>query len=318
LDRRYNRDSLPDLPNLANLDYVDRVNRAIDHVLQNLAEPLLLDDVAKVACFSPYHFHRIFRAVVGETLAAFVKRVRLERAVVQLSHRPDATLTEIALACGFSSSSDFSRSFRAHYGVPPRLFDVERFRATRRELMQTTVMPPGESHRLQRLPPGENPDGFAVVLRKLPARRVAYVRVTHAYQGTGVLAAVAVLRRWAEPRGLVGGQWLGYQWDDPEIVPLEKCRYDVGLEIPDAVTVGGEVSATTFPAMTVAELDLAGPIDLEMRAIDWMYTTWLPTSGWAPAHQPAFEAWNGAPFAHGSEYFELRMQLPVVGLDEPI
>ena len=309
---------MPDLPNLANLDYVDRVNRAIDHILRNLAEPLALDDVAKVACFSPYHFHRIFRAIVGETLAAFVKRVRLERAVVELSHRPDATLTEIALACGFTSSSDFSRSFRAHYGVPPRAFDVERFRATRREQFQKAVMPPGEGHRLQKLPPGENPDGFTVALRKLPPRRVAYIRVANSYEGSGVLTAIDRLRAWAEPRGLAGGQWLGYQWDDPEIVPLEKCRYDVGLEIPESVSTGGEVSVTSFPAMTVAELEVKGSIELEMRAIDWMFTTWLPTSGHAPANQPAFEVWNGAPFAHGMEYFELWMHLPVVGLDEPL
>jgi AraC family transcriptional regulator len=134
------------LPNLANLDYVARVNRAIDHIVQNLGEPLQLEDVARVACFSPFHFHRIFRALVGETLNAFVKRVRLERAVVLRSHRPDATLTEIALACGFSSSSDFSRSFRAHYGVPPSLFDIERFRASRREQLQRAATPPGEEH----------------------------------------------------------------------------------------------------------------------------------------------------------------------------
>jgi len=320
--RRYNPGGVPDLPNLANLtrdgDYVDRVNRAIDHILVNLSAPLALEDVAKVACFSPYHFHRMFRAVVGETLAAFVKRVRLERAVVMMSHRPDATLTEIALGCGFSSSSDFSRSFRAHYGVPPRLFDVERFRAVRREQMQTMVMPPGEGHRLQKLPPGENPDGFAPVLRDLPPRRVAYIRVANSYQGTGLLDAIAKLRAWAQARDLAKGQWLGCQWDDPEIVPLDKCRYDVGLEIPESVSASGEVSVTRFAAMKVAELEIAGPIELEMRAIDWMFTTWLPTSGWAPANQPCFEAWNGAPFAHGMEHFELRMHLPVVGLDEPL
>lgn len=77
---------MPDAPALANLDYLGRVNRAIDHVTRYLAEPLLLDDVARIACFSPYHFHRIFRALVGETLHAFVKRLRLERAVYRMSH----------------------------------------------------------------------------------------------------------------------------------------------------------------------------------------------------------------------------------------
>ena len=64
--------------------------------------------------------------------------------------------------------------------------------------------------------------------------------------------------------------------------------------------------------MKVAEIDIAGPVELEMRALDWLYTTWLPRSGYVPDHQPGFEAWNGEPFAHGDAHFELRVQLPVV------
>lgn len=310
------------MPNLAkvdaNDDYVERVNRAIDHVTRNLAEPLKLDDVARVACFSSFHFHRIFRALVGETLADFVKRVRLERAVFLLAHRPKATLTEIALACGFASSSDFSRSFRVHFGVPPRRFDVERHRDARREAMKAALASPDERHRLQRLPPGENPDGFTVRLRDVPPRRVAYVRVHNPYGGDGVLRASQRMLAWARERGLAGGQWLGYQWEDPEIVALEQCRYDVGLELPDGVDVRGEMSVVELPAMKLAEIDVAGPIDLEMRAIDWMYRTWLPASGWAPDHQPGFEAWNGEPFAHGVTHFDLRLQLAVVDAAKPL
>jgi hypothetical protein len=71
---------MPDLPNLAKVDYVDRVNRAIDHVTRNLAEPLKLEDVAKVACFSSFHFHRIFRAFPWEQVALFrAQRHRLHR-----------------------------------------------------------------------------------------------------------------------------------------------------------------------------------------------------------------------------------------------
>jgi AraC family transcriptional regulator len=298
-----------DLPNLAKVDYVDRVNRAIDHITNHLAEPLSLDDIARVACFSSFHFHRIFRALVGETLAQFIKRVRLERAVYLLSHRPGASLTEIALACGFSSSSDFSRSFRAHYGVPPSLFDVQRFRDARR-----TALPAA------RLPAGENPDGFAIAIRALPQRRVAYIRVHQPYEADHVPAAYGRLGDWARRRGLAGGQWLGYQWEDPEIVALDKCRYDVGVEIPDDVHVepGGEVSVASFPQMKVAELAIAGSIELEMRALDWMFCTWLPNSGWAPDHQPGFEAWNGEPFAHGMTHFEIRLQLPVVDAATPL
>lgn len=298
------------MPNLANLDYVDRINRAIDHVTRNLGEPLDLEAVARVACFSPHHFHRIFRALVGETLHTFVKRVRLERAVFLMSHRDGTSLTEIALRCGFSSSSDFSRCFRAAYGVPPSAFDIDTYRRTRRADFLDAV-------KLTDLPASQDPDAFTVRLRDLPPRRVAYIRVMRPYGG-GVAQAADRLVAWAKQHGLEGGQWLGYQWEDPEIVPLEHCRYDVGLEIPADVGVGGDISVTTFPAMRVAELEIAGSVDLELRALDWLYKTWLPRSGFAPDHQPVFEAWNGLPFAHGYEHFELRIHLAVVDAAAPL
>ncbi|HEY8206087.1 MAG TPA: AraC family transcriptional regulator [Myxococcaceae bacterium] len=297
-----------DLPDLANDSYLDRVNRAIDHVTRNLAEPLKLEDVAKVACFSPYHFHRVFRSVMGETLHDFIQRVRLERALHLLSHGGEPTLTDVALACGFGSSSNFSRSFKAHFGVAPRDFDLDALRQQRRGALMGTLP---DGHRLARLPEGANPDGFAVRLRDLPARRVAYQRVFRPYEGERVLEATTRLLEWARARGLEGGQWLGYQWDDPEIVPLEQCRYDMGLEIPESAAVDDSVSETRFPPMKVAEVEIAGTVELELRAIDWLYTTWLPRSSFAPDHQPGFEAFNGQPFAHGTTHFELRVQLPV-------
>lgn len=307
--RLYRDGGVADLPDLARLDYVDRVNRAIDYVVQNPSAPLRLEEVARVAQFSPYHFHRIFRALVGETLHAFATRVRLEAALALMAHGERRTLTEVALACGFGSSSNFSRRFRSRFGVPPRAFDVDGFRRAGRAAMMG-ALPNGE--RLARLPAGANPDGFRVRLRDLPARRVAYVRVFRPYEGDRVLQAARRMMAWARARGLAGGQWLGYQWDDPEIVPLARCRYDVGVEVPEDAPLGAGVSETRFPAMRVAELDIAGSVELELRALDWLYRTWLPRSGFVPDHQPGFEAWIGEPFAHGVTHFRLRAQLPVV------
>jgi AraC family transcriptional regulator len=291
-------------------DYVRRVNRAIDHVLRHLDAPLHLDEVAKVACFSPFHFHRVFRALVGEPLRQFVRRLRLERAVAMLSHRPRRPLTEIALACGFASSSDFSRTFRQRYGIAPSAFDVAAFREQRRSEWQDAVAGPDHRHLLDRLPPGANPDGFAVELRRLPARSIAYLRVHDSFRPGAVAAAAARLVAWAEARGLADGQWLGYMWDDPEIVEHTTCRYDTGLEVPPA-TAGGDVGRLELPAMLVARVEVRGAIDLEMRALDWLFATWLPSSGYVPAEQPMFEAWIGRPFAHGDQHFELHVQMPV-------
>lgn len=273
-------------------------------------QPLPLERVAQVAGFSPFHFHRVFSALVGETLNQFVKRLRLERALKLMSQGKNSSLTEVAFACGFASSSDFSRSFKQRYGAPPSAFEVETFRAQRREEWTAAIEDSDARHLLKGLPPGENPDGFEVELRRLPARRVVYLRVHDPYRPDVVANAAAKLVAWAEERGLADGQWLGYMWDDPEIVERAKCRYDVGLVVADAEP-DGDMGSLKFPAMQVAELVLRGGIDLEMRAIDWLFRTWLPSSGFVPTEQPSFEAWIGKPFEHGMEHFELRVHLPV-------
>lgn len=293
----------------APLDYVERVNLAIDHILGHLSGPLPLEVVARAAHFSPFHFHRIFRSLMGETLAQFVKRVRLERALRIITHQPRRSLTDVALDCGFSSSADFSRSFKQAYGSSPSTFDRDAFRAQRREEFENSGGP-DQRHLLRGLPAGENPDGFEVTFRSLPARAVAYIRVLEPFQPGRAFKAVERLLAWAEENGKADGQWLGYMWDDPEIVAIEDCRYDVAVVV-DEVQPEGEVGGLQFPAMLVAEIELRGGIDLEMRALDWIWRTWLPTSGYVPTENPSFESWFGRPFAHGLEHFELALQLPV-------
>jgi DNA gyrase inhibitor GyrI len=125
--------------------------------------------------------------------------------------------------------------------------------------------------RLQRLPEGENPDGFEAQISQLPARMVAYIRESDPYRAGIVEGAAQRLIAWAEARGFADGQWLGYMWDAPSIAAL----------------------------------------DLELRTLDWLYGTWLPRSRYVPDDQLCFEAWIGRPFQHGPEHFELLLQLPV-------
>ena len=292
------------------LAYVERVNLAIDHIVGHLGEPLRLADVAHAARVSPFHFHRVFQVLVGETLAEFVKRLRLERALVMMTHAPRSSLTTIAFTCGFSSSSDFSRCFKQRYGTAPSAFDIEGWRDAHASELQARVPPPADRLHLGRLRAAHNPDRFKVKIRDLPERTVAYIRVLDPYRGDAVAKATQRLTSWAERHSLADGQWLGYQWDNPEVTSLEDCQYYVAVEVGRFVP-SGEIGRFTFPPMTVAQVEIRGGVDLELRALQWLYGTWLPRSGYVPDDQPGFEAWIGRPFAHGTEYFEVDVQLPI-------
>ncbi len=99
------------------LEYAARMNRVIDHIQCHLADPLDLEQLAAVACFSPFHFHRLFRAWMDETLQAFVHRLRLERAAQLLVFHRARSISDVAMECGFSSPSSFARAFKAGFGV---------------------------------------------------------------------------------------------------------------------------------------------------------------------------------------------------------
>src|SRR5262249_10556788 len=147
--------------------YLSRINRVIDYISAHLAEPLPLEQLARLAHFSPFHFHRIFRSLTGEPLHAFVRRLRLERAVIQMANGPAASLTDIAMRWGFGSSSDFSRAFRQTYGFRPRDYSRDRFLQTskiRQDLWANA------RYDLARLPRASNPDRFRVRLMDCPAR----------------------------------------------------------------------------------------------------------------------------------------------------
>lgn len=291
-------------------EYVERVNLAIDYVVTHLDEPLRLKAVAGAAMFSPFHFHRVFQAVMGETLADFVKRLRLEKALVLMANTRKPSLTRTAMACGFSSSSDFSRSFKQRYGASPSAFDLRAWREAHRAELEAIVQKSADRLHLAKLPASQNPDGFRIKIRDLPARTVAYIRVKDPYAGTAVVSAVNRLVQWAERQGLADGQWLGYQWENPELVPLEQCRYHAAVEA-ERFTPRGEIGRFRFPPMTVAQVEVRGGIDLELRALQWLYGTWLPRSGYVPDDHPSFEAWIGRPFANGFERFEIFVQLPI-------
>ena len=98
--------------------YSARIGRVVDYIHDHLEEDICLDVLAEVACMSPYHWHRIFTAMRGETVAATVRRLRLARAADRLANS-DKSLAEIACQAGYSTSEAFGRAFKDAYRMTP-------------------------------------------------------------------------------------------------------------------------------------------------------------------------------------------------------
>jgi AraC family transcriptional regulator len=289
--------------------YLLRINKVIDHIHDHLTEPLSLEQLARVAHFSPFHFHRIFRSLVGEPVHVFVRRMRLERAVSLMLHGSKATLTQIALTCGFASSSDFSRAFSQAYGFSPRGYSRERFlqeSKIRQDLMANA------GYNLGKVPDVRNPDGFRVRLLDRPAERIAYVRVIGCHEPDRLLAGLNRLLDWGRQTGLVPGALLiGMSQDNPDITPMNKYRYDWCLVLPAGVQPGREVSTGRIPANRFASLHCQGDIHKLDRAWRHLFLVWLPGSGYQPTHEPAQEVYRGYDCSMDGSPFDIDCRVPV-------
>lgn len=249
-------------------DYTRRIDRVLVHLAGNLDAELDLARLADVAHFSPFHFHRIYHAVQGETVAETVRRMRLHRAAVDLL-REDKPIPRIAARAGYGSQAAFTRAFRHAYGTPPAAY-----RAT------AGAEPPGP---------------YAVVVRTAQPVRVAALRHQGDYAAIG--SAFDRLFVWAESRGLVREttRCLGLFHQDPAGTPVDALRSDACLEVPPSFAAEGDLRIFDIPGGRQAVVTHVGPYAELHRAYTWLYREWLLSSGEEPADHPCVEEYLNDP-----------------------
>jgi len=291
-------------PNAYAWQLKERCLRVSDYVRRNLDAPLDLHSLAKVAHFSPFHFHRVFKSITGETLTRFVQRARLERAAYLMKASPGRKLDSIAVEVGFAAHSDFTRVFKKHYDVAPSAWD----RKSRLDEVKISG-----SYEVQMaaaradFPPGP------VELISQPARRLIYVRTPTPFLGAGLHQAYERLCDFLQARGvdLDAETLVGWCWDNYETTPISAINYDLGFTVPGHVHAEGEFALQVFEAHRAATVQIDGP--LASIAVGWvvLFDEWLPTSVYEPADLPSLKVFDERPDELGWEHYRLRCVLPV-------
>ncbi|MGE0352440.1 MAG: GyrI-like domain-containing protein [Gemmatimonadales bacterium] len=290
--------------------YLQRINRVIDYLREHAAADPSLDELARIAGLSRFHFHRIFTAVTGETVHAFMVRTRLERAATLMQAMPRATVTRVAFECGYRSLAEFSRAFKQRYGVSPGRWD--RSAGTPLAHNRQTDNSP-RSQTLTELAVVGRSREFSVRTWTVPARRVAWLRIGNRFAPGRVLEGYRTLIGWLNRRfgALPDGTLIGMPQDDPEVTPAEQCRYDFCYTVPDGTDGSGEIGVRTLPACTVAGVPIRGDIGKLTRGWDYLYRYWLPRSRYVPLNLPAMEIYRRTPEETGWREFDLEGCIPV-------
>lgn len=213
--------------------YSERIQRAVDYLGGHLDETLGLETLARVACFSPYHFHRIYRGLLGETVNETVRRLRLQRAAIDLLDR-ELTVERAARRAGYSSQAAFTRAFRAEYGAPPA-----RYRGSG----------------IDEQPPAN----YQVSIGHLPRLRVAMIAVRGDYRLTS--RAFERLMTVAATTGMLtpGTRTIGIYYDDPESVAEAELRSAACITVADEWTPSGELTNAYIEGGRYAKIVHTGP-----------------------------------------------------------
>ena len=290
--RRHGRGKLPAMKTRrAEHNYRARVARVVQAIVANPLGEHSLDDLARVAHFSPFHFHRVYRSVTGETVAATVRRVRLAHATCLLEDGRQS-VTQVALAAGYDSPQAVTRAFGQFTGQSPRAFQQE---------MQRTIADADER--------GQNAPAVQIVERA--AQRVLALR------HEGPLATIPHTQR--RLRLLAGSHpvsdWLGVSCGDP--LDEDRFAYYAAAASPAPWPADEDVQTVDIPAGRYALHCLAGPYTRINAARNALYARWLPASGYEPDDRPALEHYLNSPRDAAPAALRTHLLIPIRTADAP-
>lgn len=288
-------------------DYERRILNVLTHIQAHLDEPLDVGRLAGIAHFSPYHFHRIFRGMVGETMIEHVRRLRLEKAAFHLSYGK-RRVTDISLDAGYEALEAFSRAFKAAFGCSPSAYRSAN--APSRPTAKSGVHFAADG-RIGTFKPVRGEHTMEVTITKKNPQAVAFIRHTGPYEEVG--PTWERLCAWAGPKGLITEKtpFIGVSYDDPEVTEADKIRYDACIGLDQPVLPEGDIGVQELPGGTFAVTVHIGPYSGLKDAYDWLMGTWLTDSGYEAGGCPTYEVYLNAPDKVRPEELLTEINLPL-------
>ena len=299
--------------------YERAVVHAAERVAASLDDALDLDALAATVNLSPFHFHRIFRGLLGETPLELHRRLRLERAAWALGNGAES-ITRIAFDAGYETHEAFTRAFRARYSHAPSTFRglaaMSReacMRGPRTELAARCGLhfSPGVPGHVT-LPSLVAEHRMHVTVVERPQIRAAACRHTGPY--SAISEAFARLHTRAAPAGLLrpGAEMIAIYHDDPETTAEADLRSDAALSVPPDAAIPEGLSEIVIPEGRYASTTHTGPYQGLGDAWAQLMGEWLPRSGFRLGPGVSYEVYRNNPTNAAPEQLRTELFAPVV------
>lgn len=279
------------------LDHAKKLQRAIDFIRAHIREPLTASQVAQAAHTSPFHFQRLFKAHMNETLGQYITRKKLECAAVALLYGQHSKVSELAHTYGYASTASFSKAFASWFGCRPTSLaqlHTEEANGRLQAYYQKTLLPDELS--TSNAPYPLFSLDFASIDERVSIRQVeAFEVYTLTSQGGYELDAIDEL--WSSFQERL--EDLGHSWetldryaichDHPGLLPKAACRYDACVKIDGTLPDDLPFVKAMIPAGRYAIYPCFGPNELVLPQYIAFYSIWMAQSPYMPDDFPVLD-----------------------------
>jgi len=279
--------------------YLEAINRAIEFIEVDTSKKINLEEIAEYAFLSKYHFHRIFKSIIGDTTKEYLTRLRLEKAA-QLLKNSNKSVNAIVYDCGYTSPETFTRAFKAFFSTTPTLFRESAHQeiANKQKIYAETDF---DSLNLQ----------APKIIERLDIN-LAYIRHFGSYDK--VAKSYQQLMFWTTKNLVLKLKptTLGIVHDDPNLTEEPKIRFDACILVTKEIQPKGEVGYKKIKGGKFAVFRYKGPYENFYTIYDYIYNVCLYEYKWTLRDEPALEWYIKSPPFYKPENYVTDFYLPIV------
>ena len=277
--------------------YEEKIYQAKLLIEKNLSSELNWQEISRTCAISEYHFHRIFSAFVGETPRDFIIRKRLEKAISCLAYSKEVNLQELAFESGYSTQANFNKAFKAYFGVTPG--QVQKGIEPDKSNIGKIKSKYGKDFKIKELYPVKKVDDDLInsenmmkfEIKEFDERAVVYVTSENGYVQESLYKTwnefLTILSRLGNTIDELGRYGVGH--DNPQVTPLEKCRYDACVLRDEIKEVPDSLKQMSFPKGKYACFYFKGSSEDLLQLYLDIYKNWFSDNGFEPGDYPLIE-----------------------------
>ncbi|WP_103070382.1 AraC family transcriptional regulator [Aquimarina sediminis] len=290
-------------------EYIKRINYVMDFVEKNLDSDLSLEQLSKKAFYSPYHFHRIFSAIVGESINEFINRKRIERIASILLVGNQKPLNELIYKYGFNSSSSFARVFKKFYGVSPTAFKTK----GKDIVSKIGILPVTLDTYVCSI---DNIKKWIDMNAHIEVKKLQEIKlagITHIGKFDEIGNTYERLFKWASQKRLLNSKNLKaitIYHDNPKVTQMSKVRLSTCITIDKDISAEGEVKPILIQSGHYAVGHFEITADLFQKAWDSM-CVWVLENGYNFRDSDYFEIYLNDHKTHPEQKFVIDICIPV-------